>query len=416
MKKKDNSLEKIILDIECSGAQILEEKSENETFELWSDPVLLSDLSGNLGAFLVRAILNRLNINEHHVFRWRLDNKYRQYQILNYYAPNCMAETISFSQLLRENDGIQKIRELCKNGFFIKSTLGDGSGRANSFDRTDELDNLIHLYQEEDDLQEKWALQRKLNFIEEFRIHTFNKELIHGLTFIIKGQGYTNRIDAEVFVEHVLCQLPDTILQGTLIGWDIGITDTNEYYVIESNVTGFHPELNRGFQTSVYFGDRNYRSILCAWLNNYFRSKHHLSIGSVENQLFLSNPFYKEFMFYSSIFRNEHLDILRNKTKDTHISAMVYLGEDVNLLLINLVKYMQVVDYVSTCYLIVDEKDMVTVQSLLTGYTIVHILAEQSLFTKDEYLLINELSPERRKASCFQHVIRVLNEGPYFMI
>ncbi|NQX37635.1 hypothetical protein SAMN05421820_103370 [Pedobacter steynii] len=416
MKINDRFFKKIIFEIDTCSPQAIDRKLENETFKLWPDPILLSEISGNIGAFLVRAILNKLKVNEHHVFRWRLEHKYWQYQILNHYAPNCMAKTFSVSQVLSENNGVKKIRELCENGFFIKSTLGDGSGRANNFDRTAELNDIIDLCQKEYDPQEKWILQKRLNLIEEFRIHTFNRDIIHGLTFIIEGSSFSNSISAEMFVKGVLEKMPDTILQGTLVGWDIGITNTCEYYVIEANITGFHPEFNRGFQTSGYFGEPDYSSIMCAWLNNYFRSKHHISIGSIEDDLFSSDPFYKEFMFYSSILKSEHFEILKNKTKDTQLSAILYLADSIAPLLVKLVSYMQIANFVKRYYLVVSEKKYPGIERFFIGNDRVKVLAENMLFTPDEYLLVSQLGDERRKQMCFSHAARIIKEELYFTI
>ncbi len=416
MEIKDEFLEEIILDIESSDCQNIEGKSENETFELWSDPALLENLSGNIGAFFVRAFLNKLNVDEHHIFRWRLENKYRQYQILNYYVPGIVAETIGFSQLLNTDNGAQKIRELCTNGFFLKATLGHRSGEANNFDRTNELDEIIQSHQKEYDGQEKWMLQKKLHLKEEFRIHTFGKDLINGLTFIMNGQDSSKGTGAEETVKGILEKLPDTILQGTLIGWDIGITDTNEYYVIETNITGFHPEFARGFQTSGYFGDRVYGSILCAWLNNYFRVKYHISIGSIESSLLSDNQFYKEFIYYDSLIKSEHIEFLRNKVGKASISAIIYFGDEVNHLLIKLIEYFQLENFADIYYLIMNEKNILQVSNLFLANVHVGVLIENKLFTEDQYKLIKQLSHERRKKICSYHALRIIKEGSYFMV
>jgi len=409
----DNTVEMIILDIESTNVQIIEPKIENETFELCHDPALESNLAGNIGVLLVRSILNKLNIDEHRVFKWRLDNKYKQYQILNHYIPNCMAETISLSQLLKEDNGIQKIRELCEKGFFIKSTVGDGSGRDNSFDRTAELDEIISLYQNDD--EEKWVLQKKLNFKKEFRIHTFHKDLIHGLTSITEGLDLSDSYAAEEFVKIILANLPDTILQGTLIGWDIGLTDNNEHYVIEANITGFHPEFNRGFQTSGYFGDPNYGAIMSAWLNNYFRSKYNISIDSIESSLSSSNQFYEDFIFYSSVFNSQHLKIIENK-KDVNTSAIIYLGESTDSRLLMIASYFRLANFASLYHLIVNEENFSKVSKFFEGKKSIEILIENSLFTKDEYLLIKQLSYEKRKSIYYHRVLHQIKEKSCLII
>ena len=416
MEKTDNFLAEIISDIENSDFNRVEKKTRHELFELWSDPALLADLAGNTGAFYVRAILNKLNVDEHRVLRWRLENKYRQYQVLNHYIPGCMAKTISFSKVLAELNGVQKIRALCEEGYFIKSTLGHSTGRLNSFDRTGELENIISSYQQEEDNLEKWMLQKKLNLKEEFRIHTFNRDLIYGVSFIMAGEDSSISIAAEAYVTEILKKLPDTILNGTLIGWDIGITTDQKFYIIEANITGFHPEFHRGFQTSGYFGDPDYGAIMCAWLNNYFKNNYNISVGSVEATLFQSSKFYEKFMFYTSLFRSEHMEFLKNKAKGIRSSAIVYLGGEINLMLINLIRYFQEEDFARRYYLITDGKYAAELSGVLAKNELLRVIAEDTLFTKEQYILIKELEYERRKQISFYHTMRLINEDSCLMI
>ncbi|MCX2478185.1 hypothetical protein OQY15_03735 [Pedobacter sp. MC2016-15] len=69
-------------------------------FKLIPDPSLLTNLSGYCGALLIRAILQKLSIDEHQVLKFRLENKFKQYQIFNHFAPGCMPDTLPFSKLL----------------------------------------------------------------------------------------------------------------------------------------------------------------------------------------------------------------------------------------------------------------------------------------------------------------------------
>lgn len=416
MKEDDNLLQSIILDIENCNVQKTDRRSDNEAFELRYERVLATNLSGGMSTLLVRGLLNKLNIDEHRIFKWRLENKYWQYQILNYYIPGCMAETISFSRLLNKKNGVQKIKELCKNGFFVKAALGDSSGRNNNFDKTDGLDDIIRLHKLEYDHQEKWILQKKLNLKNEFRIHTFGKDFINGLTFTTGGPYLPESHDAEEFVKEILKKLPDAILEGTLIGWDIGITDVNECYVIEANVTGFHPEFNRGFQTSGYFGDHKYGAVLCAWLNNYFKSNYHSYINSVENMLFINSEFYRDFIFYVSIFNNEHLEILRDRTKHSTISAIIYLSGEISRELITLLDYFDTQNFFEKYYLIVKEEHLLATASMFSENPDVNILVEDSLFTKDEYKLIKEEKYEIRKNTCYKQAMAEIKAESYFTL
>jgi hypothetical protein len=421
MKLNTNVLESIISDIENSNAQVIKKKSVNETFELWRDPVLLADISGNMGVLFIRAILNKLNINEHHVFRWRLDNKYTQYQILNHYFPGCVAKTIGLSELLAENDGSKKIRELCAHGFFVKSTLGHRTGQAGSFDRTAELEDIIKFYQEKENQErehqpEQWILQEKLDLNEEFRVHTFGSDLIYGLTFIMAGMDSSKSSAAEILVQKILASLPATILQGTLVGWDIGITHANEYYIIEANFTGFHPEYYAGFQTSGYFGDPDYGPAMCAWLNNYFRNKYQISIETVEQDLRSSSPFFDEFLYYKSIFTDEHIEVLQNKTKGIRAFAVIYLGKDTIPFLANLIEYFLQEDFATAYFLITSEETVQAVANQFSGNELMLIIDEDKLFLPEEYTLIKQLSYQERKKICCDKLLTKIEEKYCFIL
>lgn len=421
MELYTNVLESIISDIENSTAQVIEKKPVNQTFELWHDPVLYNNLSGNIGAVFVRALLNKLNVNEHHVFRWRLDNKYRQYQILNHYFPGCVAKTIGLSELLAENDGHKKIRELCENGFFVKSTLGHRTGQAGSFDRTAELDGIIKLHQgkgdqEKENQPEQWILQERLDLNEEFRVHTFGNDLIYGLTFIMAGQDSSKSSAAEIFVQKILTTLPATILQGTLIGWDVGITHANEYYIIEANFTGFHPEFYAGFQTSGYFGDTDYGPAICAWLNNYFKNKYQISIDTVEQNFRSTSPFFEEFLYYKSIFNDEYISILQNKTKGICAFAIIYLGMGANPFLAKLIEYFLQEDFAKEYFLITSEETVQAIADQFSGDQLILIIDEHKLFLPDEYPLIRQLSYQERKKICCDKLLTKIEEKYYFIL
>lgn len=416
MRENDELLKKMIFEIDNCIVQKINKKSDPETFQFIFDPVLTTNLSGGIATLLIRAILNKLTIDEHRIFRWRLEHKYWQYEILNHYIPGCMAETISVSKLLDKEDGILQVRNLCKKGFFIKATLGDSSGRENTFDRTNELDNIINAHQTEPDKQEKWVLQKRLNLKHEFRIHTFCRDLINGLTFRIEGQYLPKNYEAEEFVKRILKQLPDTILQGTLIGWDIGITDNDQYYVIEANFTGFHPVFYPGFQTSGYFSDPNFGPIICAWLNNYFRINYHISISSVANIIYENYEFYRDFIYYDAIFTREHHEILRKKAKNHPVWGLIYFAEEINKQMLDLLEYMEIQHFCEKYYLIVKEEYFLSTVFMVAKHSLVYIFTEDSLFTKEENIKIKSFETQKRKQFCYEKVISKTDIKSCFII
>jgi len=416
MSETETYTARLILDIEQSDFSQIGTRPADETFELRPVPALMSNLSGGVGTYLVRAILDELGVDQHRIFRWRLENKYIQYLIFNHYVPDSMAVTFSFANLMLEHDSVQKINQLCANGFFIKSTLGDSSGRKKSFDRTEELDEIIHshraLYKDE---QEKWIIQQKLDLQDEFRIHTFGKDLIDGLTFVIAGGNSSNGWAAQRLVRTVLEKLPDSILQGTLIGWDIGVTTSDKLYIIEANFTGFHPEYGEGFQTSGYFGDSRYGSIVCAWFNNYFKKKYKISIGSVEDSL-LTYEFFREFVFYASVFKVEHLDLYAHRSEGKYLAVVIYVDNYTTGLFTNLVKYFRLINFADQFYLITDKEYLPALMNTFSKNDPVNFLIENNFFDQDKYHVIKQLTYSARKQIFCHHVIGLIEEKSYVII
>lgn len=410
MEAQDNILKELILDIESAPLKIIQKRPFNETYELRAYQWLLSNLVGGIGVLFIRSLLSRLFINEHHIFQWRLENKYIQYLILTHYNPGCMPVTVSFSKLMGRTNGRQKINELIKEGFFLKATLGEGSGKTDTFDRTAEIEQIVNLHQTVPLLNqnENWILQKKLALKAEFRIHTFNDNIIYGLTFKITGAISLDNCKAEEFVKNILNNLPGTISQGALIAWDIGLTDHNGYFVIESNFTGFHPVFNYGFQTSGHFQDHTYGPASCAWFNMYIQNKYQISVASIENSLLAGTRFYRAFTFYKSTFKYEHLRAFISKTKDSPLSAIVYMSEETDSLYATLIAYFQRINYADMYYIITNEEYITEVSELFAEHNDINIIQETVLFTKEQYQLVKQLNYERRKQiSCYHTFKRI---------
>ena len=407
-------LERLIKNIEGADRKMVQGERQPEIFELYLHPSVTSNLSGWLGALVVRALLYNFDVDEHRIFKWRIENKYILYLILNHYIPGCMPVTKSLSLLLNERNSIHKIQNLLKNNFFIKAGLGHGSRNNDNFDRTAELEHIIISYYKKDLPIENWILQKKIDIKVEFRIHSFDDEVISGLTFLIQGVDLSdNYLNAEAFVKGILMKLPKTISYGTLIGWDIGLTKNNRYYIIEANFTGFHPEYRRGFQTTGYVDDDERGPIMCAWLNQYFQNRYKISIGSIAAGLYSQIPFFKDFSLYCEMFKKEHLDIVFNKTKKGDFVAIIYLN-DVNLYYISrIISYLKLVSFCDNFYVISLEHHNLTIKGLLIEHDHVEIFIESDLFDKNQYLLIQKLSYERRKQACCYRLFRLLNKTKY---
>ncbi|WP_158797918.1 hypothetical protein [Pedobacter sp. L105] len=408
-----NNLKKLILDIENFDSSKKKRDSVQKPFKLSPHNWIVRNLVGGIGTLFVRSILYEANINEHHVFRWRLENKYMQYLVLNYYIPGSMPKTISFTKLLNCANGIQKIRLLLGKGFFLKATLSERTGTTNTFDRTAEFEQIIRLSLNKHftNQNEKWILQKRLNLKTEFRIHTFNNDVIYGMTFKIIGLITQDNCNAERFVKNILDKMPCTIVQESLIAWDIGLTDDDQYYVIESNFTGFHPEFNYGFQTSGYFQSSPSGPIMCAWFNMYMKNKYGISVSYVDRSLLIIGSFFNDFVFYLSVFRHEHFKAIRDKIKNIPLNAIIYLNQESNSLLNTLIAYFQRTKYAETYYIVTNEESFPRLVNLYKDHLDIKILVETTLFTTDQYQLIKQLSYERRSQISCRHVQRMLNKS-----
>lgn len=405
MNKQADDLRTLIRDMTTGSLNTLAAAAVPKNFELCSDPLLLEGLSGWLGAFTVRAMLRKLQIDEHHIFKWRPENKYNQYLILNAYAPGCMPKTFGLTSILRDKNWISLIRKLIGSGYFIKATLGFGSGRTKSFDRTSEIEQILNehtahfahvdtekVLSEKPKIQdEKWIVQKKLRLKKEFRIHSFGKDILYGMTFRISGAAETGDFDEpQEFTRLMIEKLPESLLKGTLIGWDIGLTKMGKYYVIEANFTGFHPEYHTGFQTSGYFEEAFCGPMLCAWLNAYFRDNYRVSIAALSNELITKAPFMEELSFYLSVFKNEHIRAIR-KAKGTVAAVYIYLGKETDFLMIKLISHFQMANFARTYYIITPDDLSAEAMAMFKGEHIVH-LSEQAIladnFIKEKPCLI----------------------------
>lgn len=407
-------LKTIIRDIEETPFRVMK-KSVAHSFELTAEPILISNLSGWIGAVIVRSILKELTIDEHRIFKWRPENKYNQYLIFTYYAPSCMPHTLSLLELLQYPNWVKRLKKLIKAGYFIKATLGFGSGRTRSFDRTTEIEQILQSYHELPVLKEEWILQRKLKLRQEYRVHTFCQDILFGMTFKSGGPNETNSFaEVQDFTYQILKKLPLSLLADTLIGWDIGITDSGKYYVIEANFTGFHPEYRIGFQTSGYFDEMPFGPILCALLNMYFKQQYGIAIRSIENSLLSKFPFLEEFKYYLSIFKTEHVKTIHQE-KGSIAAVYIYFGKKTDYLMVKLVSYLQLADWAHSIYIITNRRLQNEARKLFNGAQIKH-LNEESLLAGAVREKSGKLTEARRKKLCCELAIELTKERSYLII
>jgi len=408
--------QKVIADIEGSEELEFIRPLESYLVELIPYEFLVTDLSGNYGALFVRFILFYLGIDENQVLRWRLENKFRQYQILNFYSPDCMPNTFGLFELLKQEKGVEKIRELFSKGYFLKAALGDASYVSKNWDRTNEFDDILSQQTSSNEPFEAYIVQKKLQLRREFRVHTFCKEVIPLLTYRIPNTQYFNdHNDAEEFVFSVLGRLPNQITEGTLIAWDIGLTTYGQYFIIEANFTGFHPEYRRGFQTTGYVDNHQYGAVICAWLNNYFCKKYGLFVETIDAELIANYPFYKALLYYNSIFlKNDYITEIF-KRQNASLSVIVYLGDVSNVLTLNLLNHFLSVDLADKYYVIVNPLGFDTIKTLFNRPHI-KVINETELFTIQQYEAVIYIGYDRKKQISSYHLARRIKNENYLII
>jgi len=414
MATQESIFKIIIQEIEDFNLRMVEIKSSRGGFELIEDGQLSANLSGGVGAFFVRSALSLMNIDEHHVFMWHLENKYMQYLIFNHYCRGCMPVTYSLSAILYRSNSIALVKRLFKHHYFLKATLGHGSGRTNSFDRTIEFDKIIKSYQLRGDYDEEWILQKKLCLTHEYRIHTFGKEILYGLTFKISGQNSVGNEPAIAFLADFFKKVPVSLFSGNLIAWDIGLDNTGRYYIIEANFTGFHPHYRRGFQTTGFVEDNSYGPICCALLNCHWKYKYGTFIDSISDGLLSVFQFYRACIFYMNLF--QQLDLTKYKQSDQIPDVIIHLEKSANTFITTLINYFQLVNFAKKYYVIVQKGSDGEASRLFQSFHQVQLIFESSLFTEDQYILLKHLSPQRQKQMSCYHALRRMKIGLAIML
>lgn len=218
------------------------------------------------------------------------------------------------------------------------------------------------------------------------------------------------------FVTRVLNHLPNAILQGTLIGWDIALTEDHRYLVIEANFTGFHPEYLAGFQTTGYVDDPRYGAIICAWLNIYFEKQFGVYVDSIEESLFKTYPFYRAFIFYHSLLKRTNVDLIEFCSKAPLTTIITYLGDQYNILILNLINHFLHVDFAFEYYVIVRDECFSNVNGLFLNNRAIHLFKESDFFNQGQFLLIRQLGYDKRQQMCCSHALRKFNNKSCLII
>jgi hypothetical protein len=252
---------------------------------------LLEGLGGGTRAVLVRQLLRSLGFDERRFLPWRLDHKLVQALVLHSYLPEAIPATCGLNGFLASENG-RSIQQAC---YFVKRALGDSSGEPGN-----QAEVMPHVSPEPPEtssvVDEEYIVQERVAIACEYRVHNLENVVIDDLTFRRYDAGSipSERNRPNAFVQAMLDRLPDGLVSGSLLAWDVALTPDGSFVVIEVNFSGFHPVFKRGFHCSGYFHDYNWGACDTARLLNHVARTDRVTIAvrgdapdhPVENQFY----------------------------------------------------------------------------------------------------------------------------------
>jgi hypothetical protein len=238
---------------------------------------LLDGLGGGTRAVLVRQFLRALGFDERSHLEWRLEHKLVQALVLHSYLPDALPVTQGLTSALfgrAPDDALASLDAGFPGGYIIKTALGDSSGelpasagtvaiRQKPWEAARALPRQL--------IDEEYVIQERLSIAQEYRVHSLEDLVVEDLTFrrYAGGSIPEERAAPNSFVQSALDRLPDAMVGGSLLAWDVALTREGAFAVIEVNFSGFHPVYNRGFHCSGYFHDDNWGACDTARLLNH---------------------------------------------------------------------------------------------------------------------------------------------------
>jgi hypothetical protein len=238
---------------------------------------LVEGLGGSTRALLVRQLLRVLGFDEGRHLQWRMEHKLIQALVLRSYIAESIPVTCGLNSLAHGQGprAIQKfLADNFPGGWVLKTALGDSSGEAPDRDDPGRVLSTLESAAPPQAcriLDEQYVVQERIAIATEYRVHSLEEEVIEDLTFRRYDAGSIRgeREAPNAFVTSLLDRLPDALVGGSLLAWDIALQPSGFFVVIEVNFTGFHPAFKRGFHCSGYFHDQHWGACDTARLLNY---------------------------------------------------------------------------------------------------------------------------------------------------
>src|SRR5207248_1104398 len=100
------------------------------------------------------------------------------------------------------------------------------------------------------------------------RVHTVEDRVIEDLTVRrhAGAVGPGERKAPNDYVQTILNALPAGVTAGSILGWDVALTEEGFCATIEVNVGGFHTVYNPGFHSSGFYHHKHYGCVYTARL------------------------------------------------------------------------------------------------------------------------------------------------------
>jgi len=270
-----------------------------------SEGLCLRDgLAGSTRALLVRQLLRALGFDEHRHLQWRMEHKLIQALVLRSFVPESIPVTCGLCALAGRQDSRELQQFLAghfPDGYVIKAALGDSSGEIPNGNGTEFASIGVEsagLLQPRSLLDEKYVVQERVPITTEYRVHSLEEDVIEDLTFRRYDDGSipAEREAPNAFVNSLLRRLPDALVGGSLLAWDIALQPSGSFVIIEVNFSGFHGAFKRGFHCSGYFHDHHWGACDTARLLNHVARTDCVEVSAEPDapDYPIENRFYKE--------------------------------------------------------------------------------------------------------------------------
>ena len=147
-------------------------------------------------------------------------------------------------------------------------------------------------------LGEKHIVQERVPIATEYRVHSIEEDIIEDLTFRRYDDGSipVERETPNAFVDSLLRRLPDALVGGSLLAWDVALQPSGSFMIIEVNFSGFHRAVKPGFHCSGYFHDQHWGACDTARLLNHVARTDCVEVSAEPDapDYPIENQFYRE--------------------------------------------------------------------------------------------------------------------------